>query len=74
MLVAALPVMAVGYEEDWNGYYASLGARPEFAKGEDFVGQRRAFVLLIHDRPLGLHPLSLARWDRLLPLGSGPVW
>jgi hypothetical protein len=34
-LVAALPVMAAGYEEDWSGYSEGPGARPEFAMGED---------------------------------------
>lgn len=49
-LVAALPVMAVGYEEDWSGFYTGRGARPEFAMGEDFVaanGERSFFLFMI---------------------------
>ena len=49
-MVAALPVMAVGYEEDWSGFYTGLGARPEFAMGEDFVaanGERSFFLFMI---------------------------
>lgn len=48
-LVAALPVMAVGYEEDWSGFYTGLGARPEFAMGEDFVAanDERSFFLFM---------------------------
>lgn len=49
-MVAALPVMAVGYEEDWSGFSTGLGARPEFAMGEDLVaanGERSFFLLMI---------------------------
>lgn len=49
-LVAALPVMAVGYKEDWSGFYSGPGARPEKAMGEDFVtanGERTFFLLMI---------------------------
>jgi 4-amino-4-deoxy-L-arabinose transferase-like glycosyltransferase len=49
-LVAALPVMAAGYEEDWSGFYTGLGARPEFSMGEDFVaanGERSFFLFMI---------------------------
>jgi len=49
-LLAALPVMAVGYEEDWSGFYSGLGARPEFSMGEDFVaanGERSYFLFMI---------------------------
>ena len=49
-LVAALPVMVVGYGEDWSGFYSGLGARPEFAMGEDFVaanGERSFFLVMI---------------------------
>lgn len=49
-MVAALPVMAVGYEEDWSGFYSGLGARPEFSMGEDFVaanGERSFFLFMI---------------------------
>lgn len=49
-LVAALPVMAVGYDEDWSGFYSGLGARPEFAMGEGFIavnGERSFFLFMI---------------------------
>jgi hypothetical protein len=49
-MVAALPVMAAGYEEDWSGFYTGSGARPEFAMGEDFVaanGERSFFLFMI---------------------------
>lgn len=52
-LVAALPVMAAGYEEDWSGFYSGPGARPEMAMGKDFVAANgtRSFLLFM-----------LARW------------
>lgn len=49
-MVAALPVMAVGYEEDWSGFYEGPGARPVFGMGEDFVaanGERTFFLTMI---------------------------
>ncbi|MEM6484579.1 MAG: glycosyltransferase family 39 protein [Pseudomonadota bacterium] len=49
-MVAALPVMAVGYEEDWSGYYEGPDARPVFDMGEDFVvanGERTLFLTMI---------------------------
>lgn len=49
-MVAALPVMAVGYEEDWTGFYEGPGARPVFGMGEDFVaanGERTFFLTTI---------------------------
>jgi hypothetical protein len=49
-LVAALPVMAVGYEEDWTGFVEGPGARPVFGMGEDFVaanGERSFFLFMI---------------------------
>ena len=49
-MVAALPVMAAGYEEDWSGFYPGPGARPEFSMGEDFVaanGERSFFLFMI---------------------------
>ncbi|MBA3315125.1 MAG: glycosyltransferase family 39 protein [Planctomycetaceae bacterium] len=36
-LVAALPVLAAGYEMDWSRFYAGPGARPEFLLGADFI-------------------------------------
>lgn len=53
-MVAALPVMAAGYQEDWSGFYEAPGARPEMGMGEDFVaanGERSFFLFMI------------ARWD-----------
>ena len=48
-MIAALPVMAVGYEEDWSGFYEGPGARPEMAMGEDFiaVNGERSFLLFM---------------------------
>ncbi|MEM6484583.1 MAG: glycosyltransferase family 39 protein, partial [Pseudomonadota bacterium] len=49
-MVAALPVMAVGCEEDWSGFYEGPGARPVFGMGEDFVaanGERTFFLTMI---------------------------
>ncbi len=48
-LVAALPVMAVGYEEDWSAFRSGLGARSEFAMGDDFVAanRERSFFLFM---------------------------
>jgi 4-amino-4-deoxy-L-arabinose transferase-like glycosyltransferase len=49
-MVAALPVMAFGYEEDWSGFYEGPGARPEMGMGEDFVaanGERSFFLFMI---------------------------
>lgn len=52
-MVAALPVIACGYEEDWSGFYTGLGARPELRMGEDFIAANgeRSFLLFM-----------LARW------------
>lgn len=49
-MVGALPVMAVGFEEDWSGFYEGPGARPVFGMGEDFVaanGPRTFFLFMI---------------------------
>lgn len=49
-LVAALPVIAAGYEEDWSAFHTGPGARPEFSMGEDFVavnGERSFFLFMI---------------------------
>jgi len=49
-MVAALPVMAVGYKEDWSGFYEGPGARPEMGMGENFVaanGERSFFLFMI---------------------------
>ena len=49
-IVAALPVMAVGYNENWSGFYNGPGARPEMAMGADLVkanGERSFFLFMI---------------------------
>ncbi|MCG8448579.1 MAG: glycosyltransferase family 39 protein [Pirellulales bacterium] len=49
-MMAALPVMAVGYEEDWSGFHEGPGARPVFGMGEDFVaanGEQSFFLFTI---------------------------
>jgi len=49
-MVAALPVMAAGYKEDWSGFYSGPGARPEMGMGETFVaanGERSFFLFMI---------------------------
>jgi len=40
-MVAALPVMAVGYEEDWSEFYERPGARPVFRMGKNFVSANK---------------------------------
>lgn len=49
-MVAALPVMAAGYESDWSGFYEAPGARPEFSMGADFIaanGERSIWLFTI---------------------------
>jgi hypothetical protein len=49
-MVAALPVMAVGYEEEWSGYYEGSSARSEFRIGKDLIavnGERSFFLFMI---------------------------
>jgi len=49
-MVAALPVMAAGCDEDWSGFYEGPGARPEMPMGENFVaanGERSFFLFMI---------------------------
>jgi len=49
-MVAALPVMAAGYEEDWSGFHEGPGARPVFGMGEQFVaanGERSFFLFMV---------------------------
>ena len=49
-MAAALPVIAVGYDDDWSDYFSSPGARPEFKMGEAFVaanGTRSSFIFMI---------------------------
>ncbi len=49
-LVAALPVLAAGYEMDWSRFYNGPGARPEFVLGADFIkanGERSIWLFTI---------------------------
>jgi len=49
-MVAALPVMAVGCNEDWSEYYDGPGARSEMPLGSDFIaanGPRSFFLFMI---------------------------
>jgi hypothetical protein len=49
-MVAALPVMAAGYEMDWSGFHDTPSARPEFAMGADFIksnGERSIWLFTI---------------------------
>jgi len=52
-MVAALPVVALGYFEDWSSFYEGPGARPEFKMGEDFVRANGERSLLL---------FTVARW------------
>jgi 4-amino-4-deoxy-L-arabinose transferase-like glycosyltransferase len=52
-MVAALPVMVVGYEEDWSGFFDGPGARPVFGMGEGFVAANGARSFLV---------FMIARW------------
>ncbi|HEX4414476.1 MAG TPA: glycosyltransferase family 39 protein [Lacipirellulaceae bacterium] len=57
-LFAALPVMAVGHEVDWNAHAEGPGARPEMKLGEDFVHANGARSLFL---------ITIARWA-LIPV------
>jgi len=49
-MVAALPVLAAGYEEDWSEFYESSGGRPEYALGNSFIaanGERSLWLMTI---------------------------
>lgn len=49
-MVAALPVMAVHFKEDWSEFHKGRTARPEVEMGEDFVaanGDRSFFLFVI---------------------------
>ncbi|WP_194242503.1 ArnT family glycosyltransferase [Gimesia benthica] len=52
-MIAALPVLAAGYEADWSSFRDVPGARPVFVMGENFIranGERSIWLL------------TLARW------------
>ena len=49
-MVAAIPVMAVGYKDDSSGFYEGPGARPEMEMGENFIaanGERSSLLFMI---------------------------
>lgn len=49
-MIAALPVMATGYEAQWSGFYDNPGARPEFVMGDRFIeanGERSIWLFTI---------------------------
>jgi Dolichyl-phosphate-mannose-protein mannosyltransferase len=49
-LIAALPVLVAGYNEDWSAFYDGPGARPEVGLGTDFVtanGTRSNFLFML---------------------------
>lgn len=52
-MVAALPVMAVGYEADWSKFYDSPGARPEFSMDDSFIAANGARSMWL---------FTVARW------------
>ncbi|MEZ6128057.1 MAG: phospholipid carrier-dependent glycosyltransferase [Planctomycetaceae bacterium] len=52
-MIAALPVLAAGYEADWTSYYDTPGARPVFSMSADFMTANQ-------ERSLWL--ITLARW------------
>jgi hypothetical protein len=46
-MVAALPVLCLGVNEDWSAFVEGVGARPEFVVGEKFVSANRERLKLI---------------------------
>lgn len=52
-MIAALPVLAVGYEAEWDGFYNGPGIRPEFRL-------HNSFVAMNGDRIFWL--TTIARW------------
>jgi hypothetical protein len=52
-LIAALPVLATGYNDDWSKYYAGPGIRAEMDVGADFISSNGTRSLLL---------LTIARW------------
>jgi hypothetical protein len=51
--VAALPVIAAGYKQNWNRFFEVPGARPTFAMGEDFMEANGVRALWL---------FTIARW------------
>jgi 4-amino-4-deoxy-L-arabinose transferase-like glycosyltransferase len=52
-LAAALPVMLLGYEMDWNRFDTGLGVRSEMPLGEEFVSVNGARTMWL---------ITIARW------------
>ena len=80
-MVAALPVMIVGYEMDWLGFYDGPGARPIFNLGETFIaanGERSYFLFFLGR--LACIPFSLLGaiicylWTRDLSCSAGGLF
>lgn len=49
-MAATLPVLAAGYEENWNGFHDTPGSRPAFSMGESLVsanGKRSLWLFTI---------------------------
>ncbi len=63
-LVASIPTTAIGYAEDWSGYYEHVGARPVFGMAERFVAANGRDSLL---------SFRLARWS-LIPFSLLGGW
>lgn len=72
-MIAALPVIAVGAETDWNNFHESPGARPIFSMGREFIaanGERSIWLFTL--ARLACIPFSLLggyicfRWAREL--------
>jgi len=72
-MVAALPVIAVGYKSDWSGFFEYPGARPEYLLGDAFIkaNGRNIISLIVYARwaciPFNLIGAYFAyRWAREL--------
>jgi hypothetical protein len=49
-MIAVLPVMALGYEENWDSYLITAGSRVEDSVGKDFVtanGERTHLLIIV---------------------------
>ncbi|MDQ3332129.1 MAG: glycosyltransferase family 39 protein [Planctomycetota bacterium] len=64
-MVAALPVMLVGYQMDWSSFHDEPGARPEFRTGA-------AFMAANGERSLRL--ITVARWGCIPFSAAGGVF
>ncbi|MBC7967332.1 MAG: phospholipid carrier-dependent glycosyltransferase [Fuerstia sp.] len=72
-MVAALPVLAVGYQADWTGFHEGPGARSEFPLGDAFIkANGKEVVPLVFYARWACIPFSLIgalfayRWAREL--------